>query len=84
MKLRAASDSSTAATAATATVAATAARPSSFVSRCGPGAALLLALQVALCLSSPISPVPIDMLPLRELPPSASRKGCEATSSSLP
>ena len=83
MKLRATTPTATATAAATA-AAATAARPSSFVSRCGPGAALLLALQVALCLSSPISPVPIDMLPLRELPPSASRKGCEATSSSLP
>ena len=84
MKLRATTPTATA-TAATATAAAaTAARPSSFVSRCGPGAALLLALLVALCLSSPISPVPIDMLPLRELPPSASRKGYEATSSSLP
>ena len=64
-------------------IAATADRPSSFVSRCGPGAALLLALLVALFLSSPISPVPFDMLPLQELPPSFSRKGYEANSSSL-
>ena len=85
MTQRPASDSSTATATATATAAttATAARRSSFVSRCGPCAALLLALLVALCLSSPISPVPIDMLPLRELPPSSSRTGHSATSSSL-